>query len=347
MQPSIDLDRIERYRDTLGHAWRHTGDVNGWPVKLNVAIHLFVREFGEEFLADLAWLETSGRTLAEIATPFYNPARLYRLIDSIVYSMRRNRYPVDDQRLAVTKMLGMVKSLKWGSEFNEDGRNVIYAPERALAVAEARLRPIRSIAESQLIHRFCGAMWAYTEAIFFRAHDVTQEMHGPYFGDDPAQQFIVKEYLNLQPAGLWPGMPLLPCRTIKVYQQYSTAVHIKIDALNHVYHQGGVLVPNLSACGVDVDNEPLDVADLSKYMGLIRDAITTISRHIDSIDWHQRVMKYADIFWFRKKPLSDQRGRPWEVPSHVRDAIMRGTEHERRQVSLSKEDSERLAMLTI
>jgi hypothetical protein len=347
MHTSHDRERIRRYRETLGHAWRHTGDAHGWPVKLNAAIHLFVREFGEEFLADLAWLEAQGRTLDELAKPFYNPARLYRIIDSIVYSMRRNRYPMSEQRAAVLKLLTMVKSLKSGSEFNEDGRNVIFAPDHARAVAAAKLRPIRSVEESQLIHRFCAAMWTYTEAIFFRAHDVTQEMHGPYDVGAPDQRFLVKEYLNLRPDEIWPDMPLLPCKSIKVYQQYSTAVRIRIDALNHVYHEGGSLVPNLSAWGVEVEGEPIELDDVSGYLRPVAQAITTISRRIEALDWHERVAKYADIFWFRKKPLSDQRGRPWTVPADVRDTIGRGTEYEPRRASLSNEASERLALLTI
>ena len=346
MHTSADLERIRKYRETLGHAWRHTGDAHGWPVKLNAAIHLFVKEFGEEFLADLAWLESSGRPLAEIAKPFYNPARLYRIIDSIVYSMRRNRVPMVEQRASVLTLLTMVKALKHGSEFNEDGRNVILAPEQARALA-AKLRPIGSIEESQLLHRFCAAMWTYTEAIFFRAHDVTQEMHGAYDIGVPDQQLLVKEYLNLHPADIWPDMPLLPCRTIKVYQQYSTALKIKIDALDHVYHEGGALVPNLSAWAVEIDGVPAELADLSGYVRPVSQAITTIARHTESLDWHQRVSKYADIFWFRKKPLSEQRGRPWSVPAEVRDAIMRGAELEPRRHSLSTEQSERLALLTI
>lgn len=345
MESNRPLDRVSRYRETIGRAWSH-GDQNVWPVKLNASIHLFVKEFGEELLEDLAWLEAQGLTLAEIARPFQNPARLYRIIDSTIYSMRRNRYPMAAQRAVVLKLLDMTSALKYGSEFNEDGRNVLYDPNRAAAVAASIVDPV-SAAESQLVHRFCGIMWAYTEAIFFRAHDVTKEIHGPYPCGDGGRQFIVKEYLNLRPVELWPHASLLPCQTIRIFKRYTDAVRIRIDALNHLYHDGGPLVPNLESCVVEVDGVRQPVSVLAPHLAAAHQTITEISRHVDAITWNERVLKYADIFWFRKRPVSDRRGRDWHVPAHVREAIMRGAENERRRTPLSDEASERLAMLTI
>ncbi|HEY9432886.1 MAG TPA: hypothetical protein VI260_15590 [Blastocatellia bacterium] len=346
MQPRSDAERIQLYRESISRAWGY-GDANTWPVKLNAAFHLFLKEFGEELIADIIHLEAEGKSLAEIAQPFYNPARLYRIIDSTIYSMRRNRYNVADQRAIVQKLLAMTRALKHGSEFNEDGANRIYSPAEQQRIAERRLSSaVDSPATSQIVHRFCGVMWAYTEAIFFRAHDVTKEIHGPYTLDDD-RQFIVQEYLNLRPAELWPGFPLLPCRTIRVYKQYSRSVRISIDALNHLYHEGGQLVPSLTAYSVEVDGEEHDVGILNEYLKIVQQTVMAISRHIDSISWNERVLKYSDIFWFRKKPLRDQRGLDWRVPASVRSAILAGHENERRRTPLSNEASARLAMLTI
>ncbi len=345
MQPEdVDSERIRLYRESISRAWGH-GDGNTWPVKLNAAFHLFLKEFGEELIDDLAYLE-QHKTPAEIALPFYNPARLYRIIDSTIYSMRRNHYRMAQQRAVVLRLLSLCRTLKYGSEFNEDGCNVIYDPETVRRTS-ASLAPLRSTDESKIVHRFCAVMWAYTEAICFRAHDVTKEIHGAYSYDDGRKHFIVKEYLNLSPHELWPDMPLLPCRTVKIYKQYNETVRIRIDALNHLYHEGGQLVPSLEACRVEVDGQQADVELLREYLVRVQQTVGSISRYIERISWNERVLKYADIFWFRKKPFCDQRGRDWRVPAHVRQAIMTGTENERRRVPLSDEASARLAMLTI
>ena len=341
-----DLQRVERYRESIAQAWGH-GDTNVWPVKLNAAIHLFVKEFGEELLEDLSHLEAAGLPLERIAAPFYNPSRLYRIVDFTVYSMRRNRYPLEAQRRVVLKLLTMARALKHGSEFNEDGRNTILDPERVASAAARHLAgPAVSITGSQLVHRFCATMWAYTECIFFRAHDVTKEIHGPYPHAD-GSHFVVQEYLNLHPEPIWPSVPLLSCETIKVFKEYRPSVGLRIDALNHLYHDGAPLVPNLVRCGVEIDGARAPLEALSDCLVTMQETVRTICCRIDASSWNERVAKYAEVFWFRKKPLADLRGRPWGVPAPVYEAIDHGRENEHRKSPLSDEASGRLAMLTI
>lgn len=346
MTPLPDLERVARYRQSIGDAWRH-GDANAWPVKLNAAVHLFVKEFGEELLDDLRAAEADGLSLERVAAPFYNPSRLYRIIDFTVYSMRRNRYSLEAQRRIVVKLLTMTRALKYGSEFNEDDRNTILNPEQSERAAAMYLQGEQaSLRQSQLVHRFCATMWAYTECIFFRAHDVTKEIHGPYPLEDD-DHFLVQEYLNLRPDRLWPGIPLLSCKTIKVYKQYPRAVAFRIDPLNHLYPQGPPLVPNLKRFGVEVDGEEATLDVLNDFLRTMEETIRAICSRIEASSWNDRVAKYAEIFWFRKKPLADLRGRAWGVPARVYDAIRRGQENQFRKLPLSDEASERLAMLTI
>jgi hypothetical protein len=347
MNPEEAQARVATYRKTIARAWA-CGDQNTWPVKLNASFHLFAKEFGEELLADIATLEAQGRTPAEIAKPFYNPSRMYRLIDVTIYSLRRNGRSLAEQRAAALKLLDLTRALKYGSEFNEDGRNIIYDPDTAAAVVPARLdEPVRDLAQAQVVHRFCALMWSYTESVCFRAHDLTKEIHGPYPVDGGRAQFIVQEYLNLHPTELWPDMPMLPCQTIKVYKQYSNDVRLTLDPLNHLYHEGGQLVPSLQRCAVEVDGERRDVNVLADYLRASQRTIAAISKAVNAMSWNDRVQKYADIFWWRKKPLRDQLGRSWRVTESVREAISRGHENERRRLPLTNEASERLAMLTI
>ncbi|MCP4218954.1 MAG: hypothetical protein GY765_30250 [bacterium] len=343
-----ELQKIDRYRQSLIVAWANV-DYNDWPVKLNAAFHLFLEDFGREFREDLLYLEEQdGMTMPEIARNFYNPARIYRLIDNVIYGVRRLKYSLEQQRRLTLKLLEMVKSLKYGSEFNHDGRNTIFTPERQTeAFDKIRSKDKCTQEESRYLHRFCGLIWAYTESVFFRAHDVTKELHGPYTIDGSTDKLNVKEYLNLQPREIWPDMPLLPCDNIKVYKLYNNSVDIEIDAFNHIYHKGGSPVPNLLHYYIEENGKEVTLDRLEELSHSVEDTITSISDRIEEMSWGERVCKYAEIFWFRKRPLRIARGLDWTVPEHVKEKIMAGKENPKRVPILTEQQVERLAKLTI
>ena len=80
-----DEEKLDIYRDCLGKAWGYV-DYHDWPVKLNSVFHLFLKEFGEELMEDLTFLEEEKKlSLAEMARLFYNPARIFRLIEYNIY----------------------------------------------------------------------------------------------------------------------------------------------------------------------------------------------------------------------------------------------------------------------
>jgi hypothetical protein len=339
-------EKLALYRDVLGQAWDFV-DYHDWPLKLNAAFHLFLTEFGEEFLADLHDLEEKKFTLEEIARLFYNPARIFRLIEYTIYALRRKKCPLQEQRQFALKLFAMAKALKYGSEFNEDGENLIYGPEQVKQIHDQILKDKTcTLEESRIIHRFCGIIWAYTEAIFFRAHDVTKEIHGPYALN--GQNLVVKEYMNLNPREIWPGIPVLPCNRVKIIKNYNHKVKVRIDALNHLaLEEGTQPVPNLEGYYIEIDGQEAHPDRLKELMAMTGQTISKITTQVDQMSWHDRVMKYAEIFWYRKKPLRDARGLSWKPPGDLKEKIYAGQPYPLRNTRLSKEQVHRLAQLTI
>lgn len=348
MKYRSDEERLKLYRDSLAFAWGFV-DYNDWPVKLNSIFHLFLEEFGSEFIEDLDYAEnTLGLSLKEIGQKFYNPARIYRLIDSIIYSMRRKMVPLGKQREITLKLLDVVKSMKHGSEFNENGRNIILNPLQVEEIVELKFKGKEcSVEDARLIHRFCGIMWAYTEAVFFRAHDVTKEIHGPYLTNSKHSNILVREYLNLNQTSLWPDMPLLPCNSIKIYMSYKGSINITIDALNHLYNKGGSFISSLKSFHVEVDGKETGPDKLTKMIKAVENTILAIPKKVEQLSWHDKVLKYGEIFWFRKKPLRELRQLPCELPDMVRKKILAGNTNPRRMHTLTEEQVVRLANLTI
>lgn len=345
MKSLTDEERLDLYRKSLVHAWGFV-DYNDWPIKLNSVFHLFLNEFSEEILSDISYLEQEKNySITSIAKLMGNPARIYRIIDTTIYGMRRKRYSLKEQRNITLKLLSMVRSLKYGSEFNEDGKNIILPPEKVTDLITHCPQKRCSVEDSTFIHRFCGIMWAYTESIFFRAHDVTKEIHGSYNCNN--RNIIIKEYLNLHPTDIWSNVKLLPCNKIKIIKYYSEDIKLTIDALNHLYNKGGLPIPNLVNYIIEIDDKEVSIHALRELAPIVQQTISTITSKINAMTWHEKVLKYAEIFWYRKRPLREARGLSWRLSQSIKKQIYAGKENARRLNRLSEEQVCRLAKLTI
>src|SRR5262245_57274366 len=130
--------------------------------------------------------------------------------------------------------------------------------------------PIRNIADARLAARFCALMSAYTDSLFFRAHDAAKEIHGPYISNDGRTQVVVKQYFNLRPVELWPEMPLLSAHAMTVYLRYKRNVRFRIDALNHLSHDGASPIEALDSCGIEIDGVSQSIGVLDGHVADMR-----------------------------------------------------------------------------
>ena len=342
----IDADsdevRLQKYRDSLISAWGYN-DYNDWPIKYNTIMHLFLEEFAEEFISDLSDLQAQNIDKRCIAEAFYNPARLYRIIHSVIFGLRMKKIPIESQRKIALYMLDLVKLLKEGSEFNEDGTNIILSEQQ---VKDIEMKEVKDPVEGRLVQGLCGVIWAYTEAIFFRAHDVTKEIHGIYKLPD-GNQVLVREYLNLNFRTFWDQFPLIDYKSIRIYAKYNQNIQVSIDAYNHLFLRAGNYVQDLIAYRIEVDGKSSEINDVMQLTGDFQKTIEGIYDWSRRADWHEIANKYADIYWFRKSPLPIMLGKEWMVPNLIRRKISQGAIDERRLNTLSGENIARLISLVV
>ena len=339
-------NRLLAYKESLRSAWGFN-DYNDWPIKFNSIMHLFLEEFTNEFLSDLETIQNKKIPLYEISDAFGNPARIYRLINAVIFGMKRKFINLERQREIVLFLLDLVKCLKYGSEFNEDGTNIIFNQDNLTSVYKRIRLKQADQKSSTILQRFCGIMWAYTEAIFFRAHDVTKEIHGAYKMQGFLNNFLIREYLNLNPKDIWNNVPLLPCNTIKIYTEYSENLKISIDSYNHLFHHGGNYVQNLIAFGIECDGNEIELEELSDMIPIMQKTIESIHSWVNDVEWQSKAKRYADIYWYRKRPLRDVLGIDWKVPVAVYEKIDHGNVDSRRISNLSKEQIEKLINIII
>jgi len=337
--------KLQAYKHSLKSAWGYN-DYNDWPIKFNSIMHLFLEDFAREVMDDLDEIEKQGIPPLDVARAFSNPARIYRLINPVLYGMKKLSCSLSRQREITIYLLGLVKHLKYGSEFNEDGVNIILSPEELDAVYREIPFTRADANSSSMLHRFCGIMWAYTEAIFFRAHDVTKEIHGPY-NSGSAGNLLIRHYMKLNTDKIWNNIPLLPYRDICVYTEYSPGLDLSIDSYNHLFLLRGNYVNDLLSYAIQCNDDMLSIGDLPEIINAAVNTIKHIHQWADNASWREITKKYAEIYWYRKKALRDILGLDWTVPGHVYEKIDNGEKDARREKNLTAEQIDRLIRLII
>lgn len=338
--------RLAKYKESLRSAWGYN-DYNDWPIKVNSIMHLFLKEFALECLEDIEEIERRGIELKEVTALFNNPARLYRLIDPIIFGMKRSGIPLETQRNIVCKLLDMITLMKSGDEFNEEGKNIIMNQEELVSYLTNIDFSLVSQNDAVVIQKFCGMMWAYTESIFFRAHEVTKEIHGPYELED-GRQMIIREYLNLQPDFLWGDMvPFLKYKNITVTAVYDKELKVRLDSYNHLFLERGNYITSLISCNILGDGKTIDTSELSELLVTAERAIGTIHEWTSVQNWRVLANKYADIYWYRKSPFRQVLKKDITVPECVRAKIENGEPDPRRVNNLTDEAIERLINIVI
>ena len=330
-------ERIQKYKKSLESAWGYN-DYNDWPIKFNMIMHLFLKEFS---ICYLDGMNEAKKFLSykEIGDLFYNPARIYRIINPVIYGMRLQRIRLDEQRKIVNEMFDITETMKSGSIFNENGVNLIFSKDKISKLFNSRFHQANKEV-AQDLHRFCGVMWAYTEAIFFRAHDVTKEIHGLYDVDDG--KLLVREYLNLEARHIWNNISGLGCNTIKIYTIYRKEIEISIDSYNHLFNKKGNINDNLLYYRIEIDGNEVELEQLVELIPSMLNAIHNIQGWVKSANEKDIINRYAEIYWYRIKPLADLQLKNWKPTERVYKNIMEGSIDVRRKNNLSQDSISRL-----
>jgi len=337
---------LEKYKESLKSAWGYN-DYNDWPIKINSVMHLFLKEFAKQCIDDIREIKGNCDLENKLLTEFGNPARLYRLIDPIVFGMKRLGITLNEQRKIILYLLDLINRMKFGSIYNEDGKNIIFSPSQVSNIIYRFNFDNAERKNAIKIQKFCGIMWAYTEAVFFRAHEVTKEIHGPYILDN-GNKLIVREYLNLAPNEIWHDIiPFINAQSIKIYTIYDGSISISIDSYNHLFLISGDYISNMISYMILVDDKPADINQLMTFMMDIPKTINASHTWVEQTTWREHANKYLDIYWFRKRPMRLVLGKSPVVEPVVRYNIEHGDFDKRRVHNLTDKEIDRLIKIVI
>lgn len=306
----LDADRtatLESFRDSIVEPLKNT-DAEKWPIRSGRVVRLVGDQLATEFFEDLRSLTERGWDRARLASLFGTPTRLWRLSHHLLQGLRAKSASVAEQREAVLEMLALVAELKGGSPFMTNGANMILpraaADELREMTAECRLSGPEGEDVRHWAHRAAGVLWSYAEALYFVAHEVGVEVHGPYRGTDN-RVLLVRDFFSPGPHELWPEISSFlnfeKLRIAVIYDDFRG----HLDVYNNIYLEPGVILPPRAlAIGAWLDGTALNAAGLRSLTEQASQTVVDVAGLVDSWSLLEIATRYVEVFWWRKRELA-------------------------------------------
>ena len=321
MIDDIAKARLIRFRESVILPLAST-DADKWPIRSGRISRLCLDEFSREFFEDIQLLRQHHRSEQSIAALLENPSRLWRMSHHLLNGLRLLPTSLETQQQAILTVLDIISYLKYGDIFCSNGANIIWSPAQVTDTVHD-LQPLEGSGAARLVHQLAGVLWAYAESLYFVAHELSVEIHGPYELPD-GYSLLVRDFFDLQPSALWSSLenafvPNSKIRIMVVYNHFRS----HLDVYNNLYVAAGTrLIDEVIFCQVLIDDH---TATLSQIQHLIQEAskaIAVITHKVNSWSLEQIVRHYIHIFWWRKAALSNALQKDWRPPQKVLNRVI-------------------------
>lgn len=315
-----DRERLEKYVEAAIIP-RYNTDRRKYPIYAGRVGKLYLDILSKELFDDIEEFKSRGGTIRDLACVFNNPARIMRMAHTILAGLKMNDFPIEKQRQMILTLLDIVRAMKYGGEFCEDGRNLILSPAELSSLLEKELLIEADKKSSHLVQQLCGVLWAYVETPYFVCHGIAMEAQGPYINpQNESQVVLIRDFFNLRPIDLWQECNCVPCEKIRVIAIHEN-IDVWFDAFDNLYIRRGNLVESLRLYSIREDEKPLSLDQIKELCNILNDVIFSITTRIDSWIEREIARKYMDIFWYQVKPLKEALGKSWQPPQIVLDRV--------------------------
>lgn len=308
-------ERLSCFRESIIVPLANT-DADKWPIRSGRISRLCLDEFSSEFFADIHCLREQHMSESSIAGLFSTPTHLWRMSHHLLNGLRLLAAPLEVQQQAMLTVLEMIAHLKYGDLFCSDGTNIIWSPAQVVDTVD-ELQPIEEPGAARLVHQLAGVLWAYAESLYFVAHELAVEIHGPYNVSN-GSLLLVRDFFDLHPCPLWPSIDtLVSHQSVRIIVLYKH-VYMHLDVYNNLYIDPGKRLLD-KACRylVLIDGHTASLSQIQQLILAASKAIAEISNEVNTWSLEEIVCQYIHIFWWRKAALSQALQKDWRPPEKV------------------------------
>jgi hypothetical protein len=165
--------------------------------------------------------------------------------------------------------------------------------------------------------KLSALLWAYSDSLYFQGREICCEYHGLYTCSG-GNNIMVRDFTNFSPKDLWPELSFdNSYSNIRIITLHNKSLEIFVDAYNNISVVKGGFATSLLNGAAFVNNEKVDLEKVGSMIMEFSDKLTLQTDYVNSIHEWDLGEKYVEIFWYRKRRLSDFLGEFWKPRNEV------------------------------
>jgi hypothetical protein len=285
-----------------------------WPVRSGTVIYPVRNILVREFIEQVESSDIRGNP-GKWREAFDGPTQIWRTSHHLINGLTDDG--IDNSVIAEKIMLLLegIAALNNDHYFERLGKHIILNEEDVEKAAGVDLITDKKLARKPLL--LSGLLWAYSEANYFVAHELTCEYHGAYLLHN-GNYAVIREFKNLRPNELWSerdfdGIP----QYIRVITIHDKSLDISFDAYNNLFDEKGTLGASLLTSAVIADGVVLQISEIDSLIQLFSGRVRDFTDEVNEMSKNDIARKYLEIFWYRKKSLTDYMGIEWKPSDNL------------------------------
>lgn len=316
------MSRIDAYLDSVFDAFSATGRIVPWPIHIATIFPYFSDLEARELYDRLRLVAPAGP--AAVAQMHINSSVAKALLMDLIPGLKElPDLTTADRVWFVETVFDSLEVISHGDIFCRDGRYVKLSGDD-VSKLRAKAAPSLEVGDPvkcRFAYRLSAAAQALIWSLFFYGWtDVAFEIHGPYrvIGSDGGESdLVVREFLDLRPLAVWPGMKLLPITTLTVIAEMDIAACSRIDVFNHLTHKGN-LHEQTAAVAVLMDGQP--VTDDGAWEEVVKDMVAAQQsqhEHVRNLSRSDLIHKFIETRYYAFRKWREPFGLDWRPPEEV------------------------------
>ena len=298
-----DHEKLRTFAEMIAIPLSNTDNVK-WPIRSGLVISYIADKFAFEFINDLRKLVVNvPKNKWKFA--FFNTLSIWKISHHVINGLCKlglSNDKIAEDILLMCNVLDTLSMDNW------------YSPQKHILLSQnevddcykkyIKCKVFNNIAIYTYISAF---LWAYSDALFFQGREICCERSGLYITSSN-QKLLITDIKAIDEAGacLWPDTyQKIGMKSIRIILAYDSMFEMTIDPYNNTDLVNGSFTDSCYGGAVIVDGHLLSELEVHNLFANISNRINYQTKIVNSMSKEDLIKKYIDIFWYRKKLLSE------------------------------------------